>query len=172
MIRIALLLQLHGFLCVFPFISAADQRSASGGVVECTPRGGLPPASQSPRYLPEVWMAQEAGAAFVFTFHGTCFGFDGYKGPDAGEFLVSVNGGERRAFTFFDRFCTEGRYRIKPFFWSEDLEPGLHEVRIELGAGKVDKMGIMEAAGVEITNPDAFLPHRLHIGNVFVVEAP
>jgi hypothetical protein len=108
------------------------------------------------------WTATRAGDALVFRFKGTRFGFSGLKGPDAGQFRVTIDNLPPVTDALFDSYCTPGRWRIKPWYYPRSLPDAEHTVRIELLGAAPDKSHLVRSNG-----PEAFAPAVLHVLDVF-----
>lgn len=91
------------------------------------------------------WTALEPGAALAFRFKGRALGLAGLKGPDAGNFRVTVDDHMPVTDALFDAWCVPGRWRIKPWFYPKELADGEHTVRIELIEGAPDKVKALKA---------------------------
>lgn len=88
-------------------------------------------AQRFSQYFSHQWETDKPEALIEFSFTGTCLGFVGLKGPDSGEFEVRVDEKPPIHGTLYDESCTPGRYRIKPWFYPEDLPRGIHKVSIK-----------------------------------------
>jgi hypothetical protein len=142
--------------------------------VESVPReGDWKPAfpedssGQMQRSLPTVWAAEKIGDTLSFSFEGTLCGLFGVKGPDAGQFSVTIDGAAPIVTTFFDPYSTAGRYRIRPWF-SATLAPGHHTVSIRLTGKLADKEAILKRLNQSTTNSPEFDKAVLYIGNVLI----
>jgi len=121
------------------------------------------------RYLSPLWRASRPGDALSFTFRGTAFGIVGLKGPDAGQFAVTVDDRPPVVGALFDGFCTEARYRMWPWLYPQDLPFGEHRVTITLLPEPIDKESILKRHRKTMRDPKAFAPNWLYIGDVLVV---
>ena len=122
--------------------------------------------------VPPLWVAFEPGAKIEFRFNGTVLGLIGLKGPENGQFRVTVDDRESETGTLFDSFSSPGRFVLKPWFFSKTLAPGEHRVRLEILATKIDKAAIMAKAGTPITDPKPFAAHGLYLGGFLIVGEP
>jgi len=93
------------------------------------------PTGQLERSLPSVWAGSQAGDSVDLTFTGDLFGIFGVKGPDAGNFTVTIDKGRAITTTLRDPYSTAGRYRIRSWF-SPQLSAGRHTVHIETAGPK------------------------------------
>ena len=122
--------------------------------------------------VPPLWVAFEPGAKIEFHFNGTVLGLIGLKGPENGQFRVTVDDRDSETGTLFDSFSSPGRFVLKPWFFSKTLAPGEHRVRLEILATKIDKAAIMAKAGTPITDPKPFAAHGLYFGGFLIVGEP
>ena len=122
--------------------------------------------------VPPLWVAFEPGAKIEFRFNGTVLGLIGLKGPENGQFRVTVDERDSETGTLFDSYSSPGRFVLKPWFFSKTLAPGEHRVRLEILATKIDKAAIMARAGTPITDPKPFAAHGLYLGGFLVVGEP
>jgi len=118
---------------------------------------------------PPTWVAFEPGAAVEFRFKGTAVGLIGLKGPDNGEFRVTVDDLSPETGTLFDSYSTPGRYLLKPWFYPNSLSDAEHRVRLELLSTVIDKAAIMAKAGTPITDSRPFAAHGLYLSGFLVV---
>jgi hypothetical protein len=125
-------------------------------------------AATEKKYLPSLWRADAPGAALTFKFRGTCFGVVGLRGPDAGQFRVTVDDGAPVTGTLFDHYAQANNWRIQPWFFPGDLKDGEHRVRLELIADPPDKAGILKKHGKTIDKPAAFAENRLYFGGLLL----
>ncbi|MCX7010501.1 MAG: GDSL-type esterase/lipase family protein [Kiritimatiellaeota bacterium] len=125
-------------------------------------------AATEKKYLPSLWKAQQPGASLTFKFRGTCFGVFGLRGPDAGQFRVTVDEGAPVNGTLFDHYAKAGTWRIQPWFYPGDLKDGEHRVRLELLAEPPDKAGLLKKLLTTMDKPDAFKENRLYLGGVLL----
>lgn len=122
--------------------------------------------------LPPMWLAYEPGAAVEFRFRGTVFGLIGLKGPDNGEFRVTIDDLPPETGTLFDNYSKPGHYVLKPWFSKQKLEDREHRVRLELLPTRIDKAAIMKKAGTPIVDPKPFAGHGLYLGGFLIVGEP
>lgn len=157
------------------------QRARLVTVAETTPDGQwqeLPPlapqttAQKGEGLVPPVWAGFEPGATVEFRFKGTVVGLIGLKGPENGEFRVTVDDLPPETGTLFDSFSTPGRYYLKPWYFSKTLPDTEHRVRLELLPTKIDKAGILKKAGVAISDPKPYAAHGLYLGGFLIVGEP
>jgi lysophospholipase L1-like esterase len=157
------------------------QRARLVTVAETTPDGQwqeLPPlapqmtAQKGEGLVPPIWAGFEPGATVEFRFKGTVVGLIGLKGPDNGEFRVTVDDLPPETGTLFDSFSTPGRYYLKPWYFSKTLPDTEHRVRLELLPTKIDKAAILKKAGVTIADPKPYAAHGLYLGGFLIVGEP
>ena len=122
--------------------------------------------------VPPTWVAFEPGATVDFRFKGTGVGLIGLKGPDNGEFRVTVDDLPPETGTLFDSYSTPGRYYLKPWFYAKPLPDTEHRVRLELLPTRIDKAAIMKNAGTPIADPKPFAAHGLYLGGFLLVGEP
>ncbi len=155
------------------------QRARILTVGEATPDGqwqALPPEDnhvslQKGGLTPPTWAAFELGAAVEFRFKGTRLGIVGLKGPDNGEFRVTVDD-QSETGTLFDSYSTPGRYYLKTWYFAKPLPDREHRVRLELLPSKIDKAAIMKKAGAPITDPKPYAANGLYLSGFLIVGEP
>jgi len=128
-----------------------------------------PPVKNTGRSAVETWTASEAGATLTFKFRGTHFGFDGLKGPDAGNFRITVD--DRPAVTAaqFDAYCSTDRWRVNPWYYPQELPPGEHTVTVELLGTTPDKEKILKTRNETITKPEQLQAACLYLSRLMVI---
>jgi hypothetical protein len=124
-------------------------------------------SGQMQRSLPRVWRASKLGDSLSFTFDGTLCGLFGVKGPDAGQFSVTIDHDPPVVTTLFDPFSTAGRYRIRPWF-SATLLPGRHTVVIRLTGKVANKNAILQQLHQSTSGSAEFDKAVLYVGNVLI----
>ena len=124
-------------------------------------------ASAGPR-LPKMWMAEKAGATLTFSFTGTCFGLYALKGPDCGNYRVTVDSLPPIETARFDSFCVAGRWRINPWMYPTDLPDGVHQVRIEVLGTAPDKKEVLKDHFAALPE-DQRDGTRLYVSDVMVI---
>jgi hypothetical protein len=118
--------------------------------------------------VPAMWRAEGAGDSLTFSFTGTCFGIYSLKGPDCGNYRVTVDALPPIEAARFDSFCVADRWRISPWIYPSDLPDGVHHVRVEALGTAPDKKAILK-------NNFATLPAdqrdgtRLYLSDVMVI---
>ena len=129
-------------------------------------------AQKGPGLVPPTWVAFEPGATVEFRFKGTMVGLIGLKGPDNGEFRVTVDDLPPETGSLFDAYSTPGRYYLKPWYFSKTLPDVEHRVRLELLGSQLDKGAIMAKAGTPITDPKPFAANGLYLSGFLIVGEP
>ncbi len=122
--------------------------------------------------VPPTWVAMEPGAQITFRFKGTALGIVGLKGPENGQFRVTIDDLPPESGTLFDSFSTPGRFYLARWFFSQPLADTEHRVTLELLATKIDKAAIMAKAGKPITDPQPYAAHGLYLSGFLVVGEP
>lgn len=122
--------------------------------------------------VPPLWVAFEPGATLEFRFRGNALGFIGLKGPENGEFRVTVDDLPPVTGTLFDSFSRPGRFLLKPWFFPRPLAEGEHRVRLELLPTRLDKAAIMARAGTPIDDPKPYAAHGLYFGGFLINGEP
>lgn len=137
---------------------------------ELAPESPQMKAGQGSRGLvPLTWFARRAGATLEFSFRGTVLGIIGLKGPDNGQFQVTVDDEPPKTATLFDSFSTPGRYLLKPWFYSKHLRDDVHHVRLTLLETRIDKAAVMARAGKPITDPAPYAANGLYLSGFLIV---
>ena len=90
--------------------------------------------SQPGRMAPPTWWTDQPGSAVEATVTGTAIGIYGFKSEKSGKLLVTVDDLRSVEMTLHDSFAKAGHYRLKVWFYPQELAPGLHRVRVELAA--------------------------------------
>lgn len=145
-----------------------EKVSREGDWKTVEPPGDAWGASVMKKEFPSLWKAEKAGSALVFKFRGTALGLAGLRGPDVGQFRVTVDELAPVTGTFFDHYTAEGQWRVQPWIYPGDLAAGEHRVRIELLPEPPDKAGILQKHGHAIKNPDAFRNNHLYVGGMLL----
>lgn len=122
--------------------------------------------------VPPLWVAFEPGATLEFRFRGNALGLIGLKGPENGEFRVTVDDLPPETGTLFDSFSRPGRFVLKPWFFSRPLAEGEHRVRLEILPTRIDKAAIMAKAGTPIDDPKPYAAHGLYLGGFLINGDP
>lgn len=128
--------------------------------------------TQAGGLVPPTWVALEAGAQIEFRFTGTALGLVGLKGPENGQFRVTVDDLPAETGTLFDSFSTPGRFLLARWWFSKPLDDTEHRVRLELLATKIDKAAIMKKAGKAVPDPQPYAPHGLYLSGFLIVGEP
>lgn len=103
-----------------------------------------------------TWVTTRPGLVLEFGFTGTAFGLAGLKGPDAGQFMVQVDELPPVTGTLFDNYSLAGRYRIRPWFYPNQLPAGSHHVRVTLLPDGPDKAAILGQPATTLTADPTF----------------
>lgn len=125
-------------------------------------------AQSGGQLVPPLVVAFEPGATLSLRFKGTVLGLIGLKGPENGQFRVTVDDLPPQTGTLFDAFSQPGRYYLKPWFFSGSLADTEHHVTLELLPTKIDKAAIMKKAGTPIQDPQPFEAHGLYFGGFLI----
>lgn len=124
-------------------------------------------ASAGPR-VPTMWCAEKAGSTLTFSFTGTCFGLYALKGPDCGNYRVTVDSLPPIETARFDSFSVAGRWRINPWMYPTDLPDGVHQVRIEVLGTAPDKKAALKDNFAALPD-DQRDGTRLYVSDVMVI---
>ncbi len=127
------------------------------------------PVKNAGHALPPLWSAGKKGDALTFKFKGRAFGLYSLKGPDAGNFRVTVDDLPPVEAAQFDSYCVTGRWRISPWIYPNELPAAEHTVRIELLGTSPDKVAILKPKNVTITNAEQRDATNLHASDVMVL---
>ena len=122
--------------------------------------------------VPPTWVAFEPGAKIEFQFKGTVLGLVGLKGPENGQFRVTVDDQPPETGTLFDAYSSPGRFYLARWFYKKPLADTAHRVRLELLPALIDKAAIMAKAGTPITDPKPFAAHGLYLSGFLLVGEP
>ena len=125
-------------------------------------------AATEKKYLPSLWKTGQPGQSLTFKFRGTCCGLVGLRGPDAGQFRVTIDEGAPVNGTLFDHYAKANTWRIQPWFFPGDLKDGEHRVRLEFLAEPPDKAGILKKQHKTMDKPEAFQENRLYLGGILL----
>lgn len=125
-------------------------------------------AQASEALVPPLVAAFAPGATISFHFKGTVLGLIGLKGPENGQFRITVDDLPPQTGTLFDSFSQPGRFFLKPWFFVGPLADTEHRVRLELLPTKIDKEAIMKKAGTPIKDPQPFAAHGLYFGGFLI----
>lgn len=116
-----------------------------------------------------LWSAGKAGASLIFRFKGRSFGLYSLKGPDSGNFRVTVDNQPPIVAAQFDSYCESDRWRISPWIYPGELPDAEHSVRLELLGTAPDKNAILKPKNVTITNLAQRDATNLHLSDVLVL---
>lgn len=147
---------------------ALEKVGREGGWKTIGPPGEAWGAGVMRKEFPSLWKAEKPGDALTFTFRGTAFGLAGLRGPDVGQFRVTVDDLTPVTGTFFDHYATEIQWRVQPWIYPGDLADGEHRVRIELIAEPPDKEAILKKHNRTMKDPAAFRDNHLYIGGLLL----
>ena len=140
---------------------------------QTVPRGDAHMTTQlGENLVPPTWVAFEPGAKIEFRFRGTALGLVGLKGPENGQFRVTIDDLPPETGTLFDSYSTPGRFVLARWFFSQPLADTEHRVRLELLTTKIDKAAIMAKAGKPIADPKPYAAHGLYLSGFLVVGEP
>lgn len=87
---------------------------------------------------PRYFEGTEPGASFSFTFRGRSAGFYWMLAKDAGDVIVTVDGGEEKKLRSWDHYC-KAFNRAGPCFFARDLPYGVHSVTVKISAEKAEE---------------------------------
>ena len=149
-------------------IAALEQAGRSEGWTKIEPPGDAWGAGVVKKELPSLWKAVKPGETLTFAFRGTAFGLAGLRGPDVGQFRVTVDDLAPVTGTFFDHYATEGQWRLQPWIYPNDLAAGEHQVKIELIAEPPDKEAILKKHNRAMNDPAAFQNDHLYVGGLLL----
>ncbi|HEY9248618.1 MAG TPA: SGNH/GDSL hydrolase family protein [Rariglobus sp.] len=116
-----------------------------------------------------TWVAARPGPVLEFTFAGTAFGFAGLKGPDAGQFTVQVDELPSVTGTLFDNYSLAGRYRVRPWFYPNQLPLGPHHVRVTLLPDGPDKATLLRQPAATLAADPTFARNVLTVSDLILV---
>jgi hypothetical protein len=145
-----------------------EQVTKSDGWAKIDPPGDEWGAAVVKKYLPSLWKAAKPGDSITFKFLGTAFGITGLRGPDVGQFRITVDDAAPVTGTFFDHYAAEKQWRVQPWMYPGDLAKGEHRVRIELMAEAPDKVAILKSHNHTMKDPAAFKENSLYFGGILL----
>lgn len=116
--------------------------------------------------LPELWCADTPGASITVRFKGDSILVYDLVGPDCGQVIITVDGGDPRVRPRFDAWTTN--HRVYYFIAADDLEVAEHTARFELDANQPDKKAILAQRGVEMDDPARYDGARWYVGEILV----
>jgi len=128
--------------------------------------GESPAVKELSKELPEVWLAEEPGESITVRFRGTSLMVFDAVGPDCGQVIVTVDGGEPRVVPRFDSWCEW--HRVYCFTAAADLCDGLHTVRLEIDSKQPDKAALLAERGVKMDDPKRYDGARWYVGSILV----
>jgi AcrR family transcriptional regulator len=118
------------------------------------------------QYMPEMYMADQAGESVSFQFRGTYAAFFDLLGPDCGQLQVKVDGKASTALRF-DSYCTY--HRLGSLVVARDLPEGVHRVEVTVDAAAVDKAGILAKRNEKMNDPKRFEGQVWYAGWIMLV---
>ena len=99
-------------------------------------------AKRFAHFLPELWLAKEAGASLRFRFKGRMAGIYDLVGPDCGQVVAQVDQQAPVLRPRFDAYCTSHRLQTFQVAGGSDSN-AIHEVRLTLDAAGPDKRTVL-----------------------------
>lgn len=149
-------------------IVALEDIGRSAGWTKIESPGDAWGAALVKKELPSLWKAVKPGETLTFTFRGTAFGLAGLRGPDVGQFRITVDDTAPVTGTFFDHYASENQWRLQPWIYPNALPAGEHKVRIELIAEPPDKEAILKKHNRTMKDPAAFQDNHLYVGGLLL----
>ncbi|MFI4911124.1 MAG: SGNH/GDSL hydrolase family protein [Sedimentisphaeraceae bacterium JB056] len=120
------------------------------------------------KFMPRIWMADKNGSSISFAFKGTAVGIYGIKGPDVGMLKIELDSREPELITFFDSYCTAGRYKLKSVMLAYGLSDDVHRVKITVDEAMPDKAAILAKGGNEYKDNEEFNSRKAYIGDIII----
>jgi lysophospholipase L1-like esterase len=121
------------------------------------------------KYLPELYVAKEAGESLSLKFTGVFAGFYDLLGPDCGQLKVSVDG-QTMTVLRFDPYCTY--HRMGSFAAGKGLGQGEHAVQVVVDGTMPDKAAILAKRNEKIDDPKRFAGHNWYVGWIMLIGDP
>lgn len=87
---------------------------------------------------PRYFAGSKPGDTFSFTFTGKTAGFYWMLAKDAGDVIVTVDGGEEKMLRAWDHYCKSFN-RAGPSFFARDLPYGNHTVTVKIADSKAEE---------------------------------
>jgi lysophospholipase L1-like esterase len=124
-------------------------------------------SQQMARTLPVVWKGDKTGDSFTFRFRGDNFGLLGAKGPDEGNFGITIDNGKEIVDSLLDSFSTTGRYRMRPWI-SPLLARGEHVVTVRVLGTMPDKQKILGAQAFAALTSEEAKGSAVYLGEILI----
>jgi hypothetical protein len=116
--------------------------------------------------LEALWLAEEPGESISFRFRGTSVMVYDLAGPDCGQIIVTVDGGEPKIVPRFDSWCTG--HRVTVMTAAADLPDEQHTIRLEIDDEQPDKVKLLAERGVTMDDPARYDGTRWYAGYLLV----
>ncbi len=130
------------------------------------PRAQWPAIAWSAECLPELWLADAAGAAMEIRFTGSACGLFLVIGPACGQIEWTLDDQPPVMAPLFDHYCTYYRPSYRILVRSLPVRP--HLLRIRLMAQEPDKAAILAQLNNTIDAPDRFKGVRFYLAAVLL----
>ena len=145
-----------------------DGATMGGGWTRLDPASD-PRARDFASRMPALFRADVAGSQLSFRFRGTAAGIYDLVGPDCGQVIVTVDGGEPRTVPRFDGYCTY--HRIAVLRLASNLPEGEHRIDIRLDAAVPDKGGILfpQNRADRDKNPEKYAGAKWYAGALMLI---
>jgi len=117
--------------------------------------------------LPKLWRATAPGEGITFKFKGTYAAIYDLVGPDCGQVIVEVDGGEPSTRPRFDAHCTY--HRLSSLGVASDLPDVEHTVTVTVHPEQPDKAKILSQRNQKIDDPTRFDGTTWYAGGIMVL---
>ncbi len=116
--------------------------------------------------LDALWLAEQPGESISFRFRGTSVMVYDMVGPDCGQIIVTVDGGEPRTIPRFDSWCEW--HRVYCFTAAADLPDEVHTIRFEIDHEQPDKVKLLAERGITMDDPARYDATRWYVGYLLI----
>jgi len=117
--------------------------------------------------MPDLYFTNQPGESITIRFKGTGLRIYDLLGPDCGQVIVKVDGGEGKIVPRFDAYCTY--HRLATLVVAEDLPDGVHTVSLQVHPDQPDKAKILAKRNEKIDDPKRYDDTAWYAGAILLI---
>jgi len=117
--------------------------------------------------MPELYFTNQSGESVTIRFKGTGLRIYDLLGPDCGQVIVKVDGGEGKIVPRFDAYCTY--HRLATLVVAEDLPDEVHTVNLQVHPDQPDKAKILAKRNEKIYDPKRYDDTVWYAGAILLI---